>query len=74
MPFDEYLKCSACGKSAFRVTIYLRDTFKWTMEERTKAYFWQWTADDTNKLGGNIVTYIRFSGNSDLCGSANVSP
>ena len=67
MPRNEYQKCINMNKSPIRITVFLRDIFEWSMEKRTKAYYWEWTNQDKENLGYNIVTLISVSGFYDQC-------
>jgi len=67
MTREEYQKCVNHKISPTRLTVFLKDTFTWTMEERTREHYWEWTSHDKEKLGSNIVTLLRVSGDCDSC-------
>ncbi len=67
MTRNEYQDCINKNKSPLRLTVYLGNVFEWSFEKRTKAHFWEWTKQDEEKNGNNIITLIRVSGDCDTC-------
>jgi len=59
------------GTFPLRLTVYLKEPFKWELEKRKgykdKEHYLDWTKDDEEKYGGLTISAIRVAGDYDPC-------
>jgi hypothetical protein len=68
---DVYKKYRQQDKFPLRLTVYLRDPFKWQWEKRKgykdRNHYLDWTKEDEEKYGDFIITAIRVAGEYSEC-------
>ncbi len=67
MPKQGFDSCRRQGSLPLRLTVYVKDFFQWTYDNRGKEHYLAWTKDDEEKYGDLPIIAIRVAGACEPC-------